>query len=60
MHGLCGRGVKIMFQYDGLVVGQRIRNLRVEAGCELGEYHIWIIHLLMDMVSSFFVNSILP
>ena len=44
---------------DGLVVGQKIRNLRVEAGYELGEYHIWIIHLLMDMVSSFFVNSIL-
>ena len=27
-----------MFQYDGLVVGQRIRNLRVEAGYELGEF----------------------
>ena len=24
--------MKIMFQYDGLVVGQRIRNLRIEAG----------------------------
>lgn len=30
--------MKIMFQYDGLVVGQRIRNLRVEAGYELGEF----------------------
>ena len=37
-YGLCGRGVKIMFQYDGLVVGQRIRNLRIEAGYGLGEF----------------------
>ena len=29
-----------MFQYDGLVVGQRIRNLRVEAGYELGELSV--------------------
>ena len=27
-----------MFQYDGLVVGQRIRNLRIEAGYGLGEF----------------------
>ena len=30
--------MKIMFQYDGLVVGQRLRNLRIEAGYGLGEF----------------------